>query len=119
MSEIVTSLLILIGVVFLLAGSLGVARLRDFYGRMHAAGKASTMGIIFVTLGTLWHFTAYYGSISAKPLLITAFIFLTAPVGTHMMSKAGYFSGVPLWKGTFINEMDHNGRGHHEKATEE
>jgi multicomponent Na+:H+ antiporter subunit G len=33
------------------------------------------------------------------------FLFITAPLGAHMLARAAYFDGVPLWKGTVIDEL--------------
>ena len=35
--------------------------------------------------------------VSFRVLLIIAFYFLTAPVAVHMIARAAYFVGVPLW----------------------
>ncbi len=44
MLEYFLSFLILIGAGFTLVGSLGLLRLRDFYSRLHAPTKATTLG---------------------------------------------------------------------------
>jgi multicomponent Na+:H+ antiporter subunit G len=44
-------------------------------------------------------------------VLIVAFVFLTAPISAQMIGRAAYYVGVPLWKGTTLDELqDHNGR---------
>jgi len=103
--EITTSILIILGIIFLMAGSLGVVRMPDFYGRMHAAGKASTLGVTFCGLAALAYFSLSQGHLHTKLLLITLFIFLTSPVASHMMSRAAYMTRVPMWEGTIMDEM--------------
>lgn len=40
-----------------------------------------------------------------ETLLITIFIFLTAPVASHMLGRAAYFLKTPMWKGTIMDEL--------------
>jgi multicomponent Na+:H+ antiporter subunit G len=35
---------------------------------------------------------------------IAGFVMLTTPVAAHVIARAAYLSGVPLWKGTVIDE---------------
>jgi multicomponent Na+:H+ antiporter subunit G len=41
------------------------------------------------------------------------FFLLTAPVAAHMIGRAAYFVGVPLWSGTITDEL----RGHYDMKT--
>ena len=52
-------------------------------------------------------------AITTRPLAIVIFVFLTAPVAAHMIARASYFVGVPLWEGTIIDEL----RGHYDRRT--
>jgi multicomponent Na+:H+ antiporter subunit G len=50
-------------------------------------------------------------AITTRVVLIVAFVFLTAPISAHMIGRAAYYVGVPLWEGTTLDELrDHNGR---------
>ena len=78
---------VLLGGGFALVGALGLARLGDFYKRLHGPTKASTLGVGGVLLAAmLWQ--AMQGAPSLRELLITAFLFLTAPVSAHLLAKA-------------------------------
>lgn len=79
--------LLLLGGGFALVGSWGLAKLGDFYMRLHGPTKASTLGVGGVLLAAmLWQ--AMQGTPSVRELLITLFLFMTAPVSAHLMAKA-------------------------------
>jgi multicomponent K+:H+ antiporter subunit G len=81
------SILLLTGGVFLLAGSIGLVRLQDIYMRLHAPTKASTLGIGLMLLVSAIYSTLTDDGISISELLVTAFLFFTAPITAHMMAK--------------------------------
>ena len=88
MLEILLSLLILIGAGFTLVGSLGLIRLRDFYSRLHAPTKASTLGVGSLLIASALFFSYQEEGLSLHEVLVTLFLFITAPVGAHLMAKA-------------------------------
>lgn len=88
MLELLLSLLILIGASFTLIGSLGLLRLRDFYSRLHAPTKATTLGVGSLLIASAIHFSHLDGGISLHEALVTLFLFITAPVSAHLMAKA-------------------------------
>lgn len=104
MIEVLTSLLLLIGMLFTFAGSLGLLRLPDIFCRLHATGKSSTVGVISIVLASFVYFTARDGEPSIKELLTILFVFLSGPVGAHMIARAAYRSQVPLHDQTIVNE---------------
>ncbi len=86
--EILVSFLILTGATFTLIGSIGLVRLQDFYTRLHGPTKATTLGVGSIILASLIFFTAKTGVLSVHEVLITLFLFITAPVSAHLLAKA-------------------------------
>lgn len=85
--DLAISALVITGVAFALVGSWGLARLSDFFRRLHGPSKATTLGVGCVLIGSaLWF--AWQGKPSLHELLITLFLFLTAPVSAHLLVKA-------------------------------
>ena len=103
MSETASLLLMLAGAFFMLLAGLGVLRLPDIFMRMQAATKASTLGVACILLATSIHFQDL--AITIRAMLIIGFFFLTAPVGAHMLARAAYAIGAPLWEGSIIDEL--------------
>ena len=91
MSPILEALIagmLLIGGGFALIGSIGLAKLSDFYKRLHGPTKATTLGVGGVLIASSLYFTAISGVFSAHEFLISLFLFLTAPVSAHLLVKA-------------------------------
>jgi multicomponent Na+:H+ antiporter subunit G len=111
MSETISDLLILTGATFLLLAAVGVVRMPDLFTRMQSASKASTLGIGCVLLALAFHFPGI--SVNIRVVGTITFFFLTAPITAHLLGRASYFVGVPVWKGTVIDEL----RGHYNPLT--
>ncbi|HEY0826434.1 MAG TPA: Na+/H+ antiporter subunit G [Ramlibacter sp.] len=85
--EAAIALLLVVGGLFALVGSIGLLRFRDFFMRLHAPTKASTLGVGGVLLASmLWHWGQ--DAWAVRELLITLFLFVTAPVSANLMAQA-------------------------------
>ncbi|MGM0451034.1 MAG: Na+/H+ antiporter subunit G [Pseudomonadota bacterium] len=82
------ALLLLGGALVALLGSIGLARMPDFYMRLHGPTKASTLGVGATLLGSMIWFGVGHEGLSVQEILITVFLFATAPVSAHMMARA-------------------------------
>jgi multicomponent Na+:H+ antiporter subunit G len=102
MIEIVIGLLWIVGSAFALLAAIGVLRMPDVFTRMQASTKASTLGLGCLAIGAALQF----GDVSSLIRLITigAFLLLTTPVSAHVIARAAYRAGVPLWEGTVLDE---------------
>lgn len=78
---------IVIAAVFLLVGALGLVRLPDFYMRLHAPTKSSTLGVGGVLIASIL-IAASQGRLGLAELLITLFVFVTAPVSANLLAQA-------------------------------
>jgi multicomponent K+:H+ antiporter subunit G len=85
--EAATAFFLVVGAFFLLVGALGLARLPDFFMRLHSPTKASTLGVGGMLIAAmLWSWGL--GVFSLHELLITLFVFVTAPVSANLLAKA-------------------------------
>ena len=73
---------------FILVGSLGLVKLSEFFKRLHAPTKASTLGVGCVLLASVGYHWFSDTDPQPRELLITAFLFITAPISAHLMAKA-------------------------------
>ena len=76
-----------IGTLFMLISAIGIVRLPDVYARMHAAGKASTLGVacILLSAGIYFSETELF-----RMILLIALFFVTAPIAVTTMARAAY-----------------------------
>ena len=92
--ELTVAALLVLGGVFALVGAVGLLRFPDFYMRLHAPTKATTLGVGGVLLASMamaW----WRGEPGLHELLITLFLFITAPVSANLMAKAALHLVVP------------------------
>lgn len=87
-SEALISALIVIGAFFLFVGSFGLAKLPDLMRRLHGPTKATTLGVGAMLIASMLWFALVRGDPSLHEALISMFLFLTAPVSAHVISKA-------------------------------
>jgi multicomponent K+:H+ antiporter subunit G len=86
-AELLASVLLVTGGVFALVGAIGLLRFRDFFMRLHAPTKASTLGVGGVLLASIVVHGAR-GEFGWHEVLITLFVFVSAPVSANLMAKA-------------------------------
>ena len=102
-ADMISAILVLIGAFFVFLAGLGLLRMPDLFLRMSATSKAATLGTICI----LAALAIYFGgiAIASRAIATIAFVLLTAPVAAHMIGRASYFDGVPLWKRTIKDEL--------------
>ena len=95
---------IVLGLFFMLVGTIGILRLPDVYTRLHAAGMTDTMGAGFLlqgmflyTVEEMIHGHTSYWTVLVRLLLVYAFILFTSPIATHALARAGLAGGVEPW----------------------
>ena len=101
MNETIGIVLICVGLVFDLVGTIGLVRLPDIYNRLQAATKCVTLGTALLLIGVAVH--SGLSALGAKALLCAAFVLLTSPVGAHAIARGAYIFGVKLWQGSVID----------------
>lgn len=96
MLRIAIDVLIAIGVIFALAGTLGVMKMPDTFCRMQASTCVTTLGVIGVGLGALLYTIFIMGSAATavKVLVICGLVLVTNPVGAHAIAKGAYQAGI-------------------------
>jgi multicomponent K+:H+ antiporter subunit G len=86
--EYLISFLILVGASFTLLGSVGLARLPDFFMRVHGPTKTTTLGVGAMVMASAIYFSVTGDGVSLHEVVATVFLFITAPVSAHMLTKA-------------------------------
>lgn len=89
--EFLISIFLLIGSFFTLVGSIGLVKLPDFFMRLHGPTKATTLGVGAMLVASMLYYFSYHDAVRLNELLIIIFLFMTAPVSAHLMSKAALY----------------------------
>ena len=93
MRESLIPAIVLVGAALSLIAALGLHRFADAYARLHAATKAATLGLMLtLAAAILAHGT------DGREIATLLFVFMTSPVGAHMVAKAMYDSGYRPWE---------------------
>jgi len=104
LAEILAGMAALVGAFFVFSAAVGLVRMPDVYLRMHAATKAGTLGSGLILIGVaIW---SGEPGVVLRALAAVLFLVVTAPVAAHLLGRAAYISGVPLWGGTVVDELD-------------
>jgi multicomponent K+:H+ antiporter subunit G len=92
--QVLIAAMLVVGGVFSLVGVVGMLRFPDFYMRLHAPTKATTLGVGGLLLASMaWNLAR--GQWLPHELLITLFLFVTAPVSANLLAKAALHLRVP------------------------
>ena len=89
--EVVSAIFIVIGGLFLFVGSFGLAKLPDTMRRLHGPTKATTLGIGSLLIASILYFVLLHEAAGIHEILISLFLFLTAPVSANMVATAHIF----------------------------
>jgi multicomponent K+:H+ antiporter subunit G len=93
--ELLIVALLVVSGIFGLVGSYGLVKLRDSMQRLHAPTKATTVGVGAVLIASILHVLLTEGRLSGHELLITLFLFLSAPVTAFFLAQAYLARNVP------------------------
>ncbi len=113
MTSLLAGVLLLAGAAFMLLAALGLLKMPDLFLRLQATSKATTLGVGCLMLGVAIHF-GDFGNVLRSAAIVVLF-FVTAPVAAHVIARAAYLVGTPLWKGSVVDEL----RGHYDERTHE
>ncbi len=103
--EIIVGSTLLLGTFLMVVAALGLVRLPDVFCRMHAAGKAGTLGISLMILSVMIDPPNGEWSVIFRGALAIFFQFLTTPAATHLLSRASYIADYPLTDRTALDEL--------------
>ncbi len=102
-ANLLASLCVIAGLFFFLVGAIGINRFPDAYNRLHASSKCSTLGLLGLLLGVIFHIGTL--GIVTKAILTMAFAFVANPVGSHILAKAAHVDGLKQWPKTLSDEL--------------
>lgn len=96
MLRTIIDILIAVGAIFAIAGTIGVLKMPDTFCRMQASTCITTLGVIGVGLGAILYAACIMHSASAavKVGIIVLLVITINPVGAHAIAKGAYRAGI-------------------------
>ncbi len=86
-AEAAVAALLVLGGSFVLIGSWGLVRLPTLMERLHGPTKATTLGMGALLIASVLFFQLAQGTWTTHELLISLFLFITAPISANMIAK--------------------------------
>ena len=102
--EFLVAAALLTGTFLTLVACIGLLRFPDVFCRMHAAGKAGTLGVSLIVLAVGLFFIDSPG-VMVRAVFAVFFQFLTTPAATHLLARASYITEYPLSERTAVDEL--------------
>ena len=100
--SVIAGICLVVGAAFIALASLGLARLPDVYLRMHSVAKAGTLGCGLLLVGVALAIPDL--GVALRALGAIVFLFVTAPVASHLIGRAAHRTGAEQWEGTLVDE---------------
>ncbi|HVW33893.1 MAG TPA: monovalent cation/H(+) antiporter subunit G [Acidimicrobiia bacterium] len=103
MKEAVAATLLAVGLVFSLSGAVGIVRMPDVYTRLQCSTKNITLGAlpVLIALAVAKGLGSTY---AARALVVALLLMVVSPLASHVLSRAAYKAGVPLWDGSVADQ---------------
>ncbi len=105
--RIIADVLIAIGAIFALAGTIGILKMPDTYSRMQASTCVATLGMLGAMLGALLVaiFVKADAGAAVKVAVIALLILVTNPLGSHAIAKGAYKAGIRPEKKMDVDDL--------------
>ncbi len=103
--EFVVAVTMVLGTFLTVVACVGLLRFPDVFCRMHAAGKAGTLGVSLLIIAAIVDFAPHEISVPFRGALAIFFQFLTTPAATHLLARASYVSDYALDERTAVDEL--------------
>jgi multicomponent Na+:H+ antiporter subunit G len=104
MKEIVMISFMVLGTIFIFIAAVGLLKMPDVYLRMSSSTIAATLGVSSILIALAIHFSTF--GITVHVIGTSIFLFLTVPVGAHMMGRAAHKARYQQWDKTLVDRLE-------------
>lgn len=103
MTTYVAGVFLIAGATLALIAAIGLVRFPDLFGRMHAATKPQTLGLLLILIGVALRLD----DPGATGMIVVVMVLqlLTAPVASHMVGRAAYRAGFVPGDRLMVDEL--------------
>ena len=102
MSELIGSIVVLIGAIFLLLAAIGAVRMPDSYNRLQTGTKATTLGLIMVLTGI----AIFHPGWAWKLIVLIYFVMLSNPASSHALARAAHRRSIFKTDSTVVDQLE-------------
>lgn len=102
MTDLISAALMAIGAAFTFLAGVGLHRFDDVFARMHAAGKASTLGLVLIIAGVALRLSTFGQLLKLSVVVVLGIV--TIPAGVHIIARAAWRAGTELAEATTFDE---------------
>ncbi|WP_372880582.1 monovalent cation/H(+) antiporter subunit G [Psychromonas sp.] len=96
LSDYLSLILLTLGAIFFLAGTLGLLRFPDIYTRLHALTKADNVGLSLLIAGLAVQAESW--AIVGKLFLIWLLVVLAGASVSHLIARSALHRGIRIWR---------------------
>jgi len=104
MKEIIVIFLLVLGTIFIFLAAVGLLKMPDVFLRMSASTIAATLGVSSILIALAVHFSTF--GITVHVIGTNIFLFLTVPVGAHLMGRAAHKAKYKQWDKTVVDRLE-------------
>ncbi len=95
-SDYFSALMLIIGSVFFLAGTLGLLRFPDVFTRLHALTKADNLGLGFIVVGLAVQAESW--AVVVKLIFIWLLVLLASANVSYLVARGALQRGIRPWR---------------------
>jgi multicomponent Na+:H+ antiporter subunit G len=103
MKEIIVIIFLVLGTIFIFLAAVGLLKMPDVFLRMSASTIAATLGVSSILIALAFHFSDF--GITVHVIGTNLFLFLTVPVGAHLMGRAAHKANYKQWENTVVDRL--------------
>lgn len=103
MKEYIVIFLLVLGTIFIFLAAVGLLKMPDVFLRMSASTIAATLGVSSILIALAVHFADF--GITVHVIGANLFLFLTVPVGAHLMGRAAHKAKYGQWDKTVVDRL--------------
>ena len=92
--EIISNILVGIGLFFIIFGTIGIFRFKEFYSRILVTTKIDTVGMLTLLIGLAVRQPLSF--FTGKMLLMAVIVLILNPLTAHVMVRSAYASGLEI-----------------------
>jgi len=94
--ELIATILMVVGLLFFLAGTVGILRFPDVYTRLHALTKADNLGLGLVAAGLMIHAGSWV--VALKILAVWFFLMFSSSLSAFLVANAAHRHRTRIWR---------------------